>query len=286
MTAGLNEFSPARAERRIPLRRDWTQLIDDLRYVGSTAIQVSTALSDMSFCGVDANRLLAGECVSLRRQCFYMDAAIDSWSHAFAAERSRAGGADYAVRIYDHDNECLLSIQLHGQDARDRFEALVSLYADHRPACAVAGVCRGCAQARTPACGPAFSPVSAFDTALVPELLEVLTDNAMSLRVTVEKAGSRHCYEGVLSCYRRVDDQCVLFDEGFSLTILGTGIGRACLSEAPGGDAPQQSIQLFDRTYRRALTLAPGVAADATERRKWRRIVESLPAGTGIAGAP
>lgn len=283
MTAELNEITAERTERRIPLRRDWRQLIDDLRYVGSTAIQVSNELSTLSFCGVDANRLLAGECVCLRRQSFYMDAAVDSWSHAFAAERSCAGGADYALRIYNRDDDCLLNIQLDGEDARDHFEALVSLYADNRPVCAAPTACRGCMHDRTPACSPDGDPVSAFDTGLVPELLEVLTDNAMTLRVTVEKAGSRHCYEGVMSCLRQVDDACVLFDEGFSLTIQSARIGRACLAESCVAGSRTQSIQLFDGCYRRALTLAPGVGADATERRKWRRITESLSAVTGEA---
>ena len=277
MTAELENPPAAPAQsRRIPLRRDWARLIDDLRYVGSTAIQISNELSRMRFCGVDANRLLAGEYVSLRRQSFHMDAAVDSWSHALAAEQYRAGRWDYALRIYNRANDCLLSIQIDGEDARDHFEALVSLYANNSPAGAPAATCRGYIRARTGACSSERGPATAFDTGLVSELLEVLTDNAMPLHVTVEKAGSRHCYEGVLSCFRQVGDDSELFDQGCSLTILNTRIGRACLSEPCVAGAGTQSIQLFDGCYRRALTLALSPGGGATERRKWRKITESL----------
>jgi putative heme degradation protein len=274
MTTRLNDVSAAPTERRIPLRRDWAEFISDLRYVGSTAIQISNELSTMSFCGIDANRLLAGERVSLRRQCFYMDAVVDSWSHAFAAEQYGTGGYSYALRIYNRENDCLLSIQLDGENARDHFEALVSLYADNRPPCAPSATCQGCVRARAGACARECGHATAFDPTLVPELLEVLTDNAMPLRVTVEKADSRHCYEGVLTCFRRVSDGLVLFDEGYALTILDAKIGRACLSEACA--AGTQAIQLYDSGYRRALSLALHPGAGATELHKWRKITASL----------
>lgn len=285
MIAGLNNETAAPPERRIPLRRDWAQLIDDLRYVGSTAIRISNELSTMSFCGVDANRLLAGECINLRRQSFYMDAAVDSWSHAFAAEQYGAGGCNYALRIYNRENDCLLNIQLDGENARDHFEALISLYADNRTACVASTTGKACPRARASACSRPCGSAAAFDLALVAELLEVLTDNAMPLHVMLEKADSWHCYEGALSCFRQLSDKCVLFDQGYSLTILTSGIGRACVLNPRASDAGTPSIQLYDSGYRRALRLALSPGAGVTELRKWRKITASLTASVGEGAA-
>jgi len=285
MIAVWNNEPAAPSGRRIPLRRDWAQLIDDLRYVGSTAIQISNELSTMSFCGVDANRLLAGECISLRRQCFYMDAAVASWSDAFAAEQYGAGGCSYVVRIYNRENHCLLNIQLDGEDARDHFEALISLYADNRPACAASTTGKGCPRARASAGPRPCGSATAFDPALVAELLEVLTDNAMPLHVTLEKADSWHCYEGALSCFRQLGDRCVLFDQGYSLTILISAIGRACVLDACASGAGTPSIELYDSGYRRALRLALSPGAMVTELRKWRKITASLTASVGEGAA-
>lgn len=281
MMAQLDKETLPEEVRRIPLRRDWSQLIDDLRYVGSTAVQISNELSTQSFCGIDASRLLSGECVNLRHQQFYLDAAVNSWSHAFAAEQLDAAGYRYAVRIYNSEDDCLLVIQLDGESARDHFEALVSLYADNNsvPGSDCARCERGSCE-RSASCQRMDEPALAFDPALVPELLEVLTDNAMPLLVSVEKAHARHCYEGVLSCFRQYRDACILFDQGYSLSILHAKIGRACLSSA-GTPAGCRAVQLYDARYRRALTLALSPCAAAAEVTKWRKITASLATAAG-----
>lgn len=284
MMAEVDSETLPEVVRRVPLRRDWSQLIGDLRYVGSTAVQISNELSTQSFCGVDASRLLAGECVNLRRQQFYLDAAVSSWSHAFAAEQLDAAGYRYALRIYNDEDDCLLVIQLDGESARDHFEALISLYADNSntPAADCARCENGLTCEHAAFCGHAQEPALAFDPALVPELLEVLTDNAMPLVVSVEKAHARHCYEGVLSCFRQYRDACVLFDQGYSLSVLHAKIGRACLSSA-GTPAGCQAVLLYDAGYRRALTLSLSPVAAASEMMKWRKITASLVNATGAA---